>query len=597
MANGRARPPDRRPRQIDVRARRGFELRAGSPPALLPPSPSGGVIDMQDTSTTPSSPVSPAPLPPATPTTPDAARPGDAARDGAAMMATRLDDASGAPRVLATLNDDGSRRWLRPKVSKGRFLTGRRVTAYVLIALFTVLPHLSVHGKPMVLLDIASQRFIIFGKTFLPTDTLLLALLLVGVFLTIFFVTALFGRVWCGWACPQTVYMEFVFRPLERLFEGAPGRRKKGWLAESGFGKVLRPAVSLAVCLYLAHTFLAYFVGVDKLRLWMTQSPLDHPTPFLVMALTTGLMMFDFMYFREQTCIVACPYGRLQGTLLDRQSLVIGYDRARGEPRGKAKRKATVSLPVLEFSGVGGGVGGVKGGADQGTGDCVDCELCVTTCPTGIDIRNGLQMECIGCAQCIDACDAVMDKINRPRGLIRYSSQARLAGETARTVRARTVIYPALLTVIGVAFVLVLLSQAPANVTVLRGLGRPYTLLPDGSVENNIRIKVLNRTEQPVTYTFSASDAHGVASLRSDENPATVKPGESRTFSAIVVAPAGAFSGGTLSTTVNITDGAGFTRDVRYTLQGPMTTGRAPVHAGDGNNGSGPSHPNGPGNS
>lgn len=522
--------------------------------------------------------------PTTTPPGPDARRADAPGADAAAMM-TRLDDASGAPRVLATLNDDGSRRWLRPRVSKGRYLTGRRLVAYALIAIFTILPHLSVHGKPLVLLDIASQRFIIFGKTFLPTDTLLLALLLVGVFLTIFFVTALFGRVWCGWTCPQTVYMEFVFRPLERLFEGAPGRRQKGWLARSGFGKVLQPAVSLVVCLYLAHTFLAYFVGVDKLRLWVTQSPLEHPTPFLVMALTTGLMMFDFMYFREQTCILACPYGRLQGTLLDRQSMVIGYDRARGEPRGKVRRKTSVSLPVLAAD------------ATPATGDCVDCEMCVTTCPTGIDIRNGLQMECIGCAQCIDACDAVMDKINRPRGLIRYSSQARLSGEPARMLRARTVIYPALLTVIAAAFVLVLLRQAPANITVLRGLGRPYTVMSDGSVENNIRIKVLNRTDAPVAYTFSASAAGGVASLRAEDNPATVPPGESRTVSAILVAPADAFSGGTLGATVRITDGAGFTRDVRYTLQGPMTTGTPRDRSGDAakhEGGQGPSHPAAP---
>jgi cytochrome c oxidase accessory protein FixG len=222
--------------------------------------------------------------------------------------------------------------------------------------------------------------------------------------------------------------------------------------------------------------------------------------------------------------------------------------------------------------------------------------MCVTTCPTGIDIRDGLQMECIGCAQCIDACDAVMEKLKRPRGLIRYSSQARLSGEAPHMLRPRTAIYPALLTVIAVAFVLVLLNQSPTNVTVLRGLGRPYTLLPDGSVENNIRIKIFNRTDKPVAYTFSASDERGVTSLNAEENPATVKPGESKTVPAIVVAPASAFTDGTITTKVHITDGGEFKRDVRYTLQGPMTAGTAPAapapdhHDHDDKNGHEPLH-------
>jgi cytochrome c oxidase accessory protein FixG len=520
---------------------------------------------------------------PTIPTPPSPPSTAGRADDPFATTSVSPDEAPGAPRVLATLNDDGSRRWIRPKVSKGRFLTGRRVVAYVLIAIFTLIPYLRLHDKPLVLLDLTTRRFIIFGKTFLPTDTLLLALLLVGIFLGIFFITALFGRVWCGWACPQTVYMEFVFRPLERLFEGAPGRTSKSWIARSGFGKILRPLVYLGVSMYLAHTFLAYFVGVDKLAVWVTQSPLQHPTPFMVMAVVTGLMMFDFLYFREQMCIVACPYGRLQSALLDRQSLIVGYDRARGEPRGKvAKGKAAaekaeaarqaaargdIQLPVISSY-------------ETRTGDCVDCGLCVTTCPTGIDIRNGLQMECIGCAQCIDACDAVMTKLNRPRGLIRYSSQARLSGEKPHMLRVRTLIYPALLTVIAAAFIFLLLTQAPANVTVLRGLGRPYTELPDGSVENSIRVKIFNRTDQTVNYKLSATDERGLTRLVAEETPASVSPGESKTFSAIILAPGSAFSEGAFKTVVHVSAegvAGGFKRDVKYTLQGPMS----PHHADD----------------
>lgn len=469
-----------------------------------------------------------------------------------------------APATLPTLNDDGSRRWIRPRVSKGRFLSARRIVAYVLIGIFAIIPYLRMNGKPLVLLDLTSRRFTLFGATFLPTDTLLLALLVVGVFLGIFLLTALFGRVWCGWACPQTVYMEFVFRPIERLCEGPPGRVAKSRFVTSGAGRIVKPFLYFLVSCFLAHTFLAYFVGVEKLRVWVTQSPLEHPTPFLVMVTVTALMLFDFGYFREQTCLVACPYGRFQSALLDQQSLIIGYDRARGEPRGKrGKPRASrdVALPVLEES------------TSARSGDCVDCNLCVATCPTGIDIRNGLQMECIGCAQCIDACDAVMAKLGRPTGLIRYSSGARLAGERPRLLRGRTVVYPLLLMVVATGFVLALLGQQPADVTVLRGLGRVYTQLEDGAIENNVRIKIINRTDEAREYTLSATDPAGYSTLRTDENPVRIGAGESRTIPVMLVAPPAAFSTGILETAVRVEDRHGFVKEQKYRMQGPIPRG------------------------
>lgn len=455
-----------------------------------------------------------------------------------------------------------------PKPSPGRFLRARRAVAYLLILVFAAIPYIRVQDRPLVLLDVAARRFTLFGHTFLPTDTVLLALLLVGIFLGVFFLTAIFGRVWCGWACPQTVYMEFVFRPIERLFEGAPWRSRKGRTAGTGLGKALKYAAYLLVSLFLAHTFLAYFVGVERLAEWVQRSPVQHPSSFLIVAAVTGAMMFDFSYFREQTCIVACPYGRFQSVMLDRNSLVISYDRGRGEPRGKARRTSAPapngtdrSLPVL---------GNGTPAAAARVGDCVDCRLCVTTCPTGIDIRDGLQMECIHCAQCIDACDAVMAKLNRPKGLIRYSSQAAILGAKTRIVRPRVFIYAAVLLVIGTTLGVLLATQAPANVLVLRGLGAPFTLASETEVSNQIRLKIVNRSDATESFEVSATGAPGMR-IALDEIPIVVAPGESRTVPLRVIAPALAFQQGKLEATIRVTSGADFDRTVSYRLIGPGT--------------------------
>ena len=415
--------------------------------------------------------------------------------------------------VLSTLEHDGSRRWLYPKLATGQLWKLRKVTAWVLIAIFTLIPHLRFAGKPLILLDIPHRRFTILGFTFLPTDTLLLALAMVSGFVTIFLVTALVGRVWCGWACPQTVYMEFLFRPIDRWFEGTAGKGGKPKQPLSGWRYWGRFFVYLVLCMFLTHTFLAYFVGTDALAQWIRQSPFEHPIPFLVMAVTTGLMMFDFLFFREQLCLIACPYGRFQSVMLDRRSLIVAYDKNRGEPRTKGKR----SLPVV-----------------QPTGDCVDCGKCVQVCPTGIDIRNGLQMECINCTQCIDVCNEVMDKVGSPRGLIRYSSQEQLESKTRKILRPRLIIYPTVLLITLSLFALVFSSKHAFDVTLLRNFGSTFVVSKDGKIENPMRLKLVNRTEKETEFSVQLLGVEDAEVSFLEEGKLILGPEETKTFPFII---------------------------------------------------------------
>lgn len=481
----------------------------------------------------------------------------------AADRAASADDAA-ARSVLSTLNPDGTRRWLCPKPSHGKFWNRRRALAYVLIALYAALPWIPINGHPAVLLDLATRRFHIFGATFLPTDTLLLALLLVGIFVSVFLFTAVLGRVWCGWACPQTVYMEFLYRPIERFFEGTPGRAKKGILQTTALGSILKYAAFLVISAHLANTFLAYFVGVDNMMHWTLQSPLQHVTPFLVFAVVTALMMFDFAFFREQTCIVACPYGRMQSALLDKGSLIVSYDRARGEPRGRKSKAAhsTPSDPAAQLA--------------AKPGDCVDCGLCVATCPTGIDIRNGLQMECIHCTQCIDACDAVMTKLSRPTGLIRYASQNTLRGEPNSFLRPRVLIYPAILAIVAAAFIAVLVNKAPVEFRLLRARGTSFVALDDGRIANNLSFKFTNRRDTDATYRVEPVAPAGLAVI-ADENPVALQPGQMKTVLGQLALPPDALRAGpgAVDATVRIV-GDGYQREVHFKMFGPATTGARP---------------------
>jgi cytochrome c oxidase accessory protein FixG len=467
-----------------------------------------------------------------------------------APRATMLD----APEhVLSTLEKDGSRRWLYPSLAIGNHWKRRRIVAYGLIAFFVSLPHLRVGGKPAVLLDIPARNFTILGHVYLPSDTLLLALGMIAVLLSVVLVTTIGGRVWCGWGCPQTVYMEFLFRPIDRFFEGTVGRGGKPQRSYTVAMKLLRVMIYVIASMLLAHTFLAYFVGVERLSMWIRSSPSQHPVAFLVMFGTTAAMLFDFLIFREQLCLIACPYGRFQSVMLDRLSRIIGYDYRRGEPRGKKTH-----APAAQ---------------DAVTGDCIDCRRCVVVCPTGIDIRDGLQMECINCTQCIDACNEVMRKIGRPEGLIRYTSQAELEGNGGGMLRARTVLYPILLLAVGAAFVAVLSTKHSFDARILRAGGSPFTRSVSGEVQNALRIRLVNRSLQPQSYTITGPLPVGGVVQVVDPTGLQLQPGQTSLVPLLITVPSRLVTGqGSVEASLVIEDQTGKKKTIRYQVLGPKRT-------------------------
>jgi cytochrome c oxidase accessory protein FixG len=464
-------------------------------------------------------------------------------------------------RVLSTLNADGTRNWIRPRLAKGRFLTARQIVGYGLIALFVFLPRIRIGGRPAFLIDLISREVSIFGALFRPSDGFLLMFFGLAVVMTVFFVTAMYGRVWCGWGCPQTVYLEHVFRPIERWIEGGPaGSRKLDAAGGLSGRRVLKWVVFVGLSFALSNVFLAYFVGTDRLEQWVFTSPLEHLGGFTVVAGVSGLMFFDFAYFREQACIVACPYGRLQAAMLDKQSLIVGYDSKRGEPRGKPGKK---SLPV------------VADDSGKPKGDCVDCGACVAVCPTGIDIRQGLQMECVGCAQCIDACEPVMAKLGKPAGLIRYTSQDELEGKPRKVLRLRTIVYPVLMALMIGLFMAGFGEHSSTEVWVERNQGANFITMPDGKIASQIILKLENKGDISRTYAVALVDAPD-GTLQTPITSWQVGPHKQIVIPLFINVAPETFVHGERKVHLSVKDTVDFTKTVGVTLLGPEGPARGP---------------------
>ncbi len=380
----------------------------------------------------------------------------------------------------SSLRSDGHRQHVHPADVHGRFTRARHVVFTILGVVLVAVPWIRIEGRPALFLDVPARLFFAFGHSFNAQDFWLVFFLLSAVLFTLIVVTTVLGRVWCGWACPQTVFLEGVFRPIERLIEGPRNERIRRNEGPRDFAffwrKALKHTLFIVVALIIGHAFLAYFVSIPSLLEMVQRSPTEHPTAFAWVIIMSGAFYANFAWFREQLCLVICPYGRLQSVLTDDDSLVVGYDTSRGEPRRKGKDR-------------------------EGAGDCVECGRCVAVCPTGIDIRNGLQIDCIGCTECIDACDEIMVKLDRPRGLVRYDSLRGLRGGATRFLRPRVLAYAALGAIGATVAFFALSGRMPYEATLLRMRGAPYVV--DGeTIRNTFQLHVVNKEDHAITLTL-----------------------------------------------------------------------------------------------
>tara|TARA_R110002049_G_scaffold25972_2_gene90782 strand:- start:1572 stop:2996 length:1425 start_codon:yes stop_codon:yes gene_type:complete len=386
---------------------------------------------------------------------------------------------------IGTITEEGKRAWVFPKKPSGKFYEYRKYVSYFLLAFLLFSPFIKINGNQFLMFNILERRFNIFGFPFWPQDFHLFVIsILIGVvFITLF--TVAFGRVFCGWICPQTIFMEMVFRRIEYWIEGDRGKQirlsKQPWNAEKIRKKGLKSIIFLIISFVIANVFLAYLIGSDKLIRYITDGPLNHVSTLVPLTIFTAVFYFIFAWFREQVCIIACPYGRLQGVLLDTKSIVVAYDHKRGEAEnGRKKFRKNEDREAL------------------GHGDCIDCFQCVNVCPTGIDIRNGTQLECVNCTACIDECDHIMESINLPKGLIRYASEDNIEKKAPFKITARIKGYIAVLAILIGLLTGMLFLRNDVEANVLRLPGQLYEHKENNIISNVFTYKLINKTSSDI---------------------------------------------------------------------------------------------------
>lgn len=423
---------------------------------------------------------------------------------------------------IATVDDKGKRIWVYPKKVAGKFASARTYVSYVLLAFLFAGPFIKIHGEPMLLFNVLERRFILFGLHFAPQDFYLFVLAMLTFMVFVILFTVVYGRIFCGWICPQTIFMEGVFRKIEYLIEGdAPAQRRLNngpWTTEKIFKKGLKQSIFFGIAVLISNTFLSYLIGFDAVYQIITEPISMHLGGFIGMLVFSFAFYFVFSYLREQVCVTICPYGRLQGVLLDRSSIVIHYDFLRGEPRGKVRKAkeqptaiirdlikdSAANVEVVQPEALAVGANPLEQ-TQKSLGDCIDCKMCIAVCPTGIDIRNGTQLECINCTACIDACDEVMDKVKRPRGLIRYDSYNGISAGKRRLFTPRVIAYTAVLAVLIVVNILLLSGRTDVEALILRTPGMLFQKVDETHLSNLYNYQIINKTTEEFPIQFKTN--------------------------------------------------------------------------------------------
>lgn len=442
-------------------------------------------------------------------------------------------DADSFRDSLSSIDAKGKRKWIYPKMPKGWFYDKRKIVSYFLIAFLFAGPFIKIGDEPLLMINILARKFVILGQPFWPQDFVYFGLGMIAFIVFIILFTVIYGRLFCGWVCPQTIFMEMVFRRIEYWIEGSDSQQKKlnqaPWTKDKIIKKTSKHLIFFAISFLIGNTFLAYIIGIDELKLLVTAPLSENLGSFAAMVIFSFMFYFVFSYMREQVCVAVCPYGRLQGVLLDKNSIAVMYDFERGEPRGRIKKErkkaksnpiapqgVKIDNPLLDIQNMVNAATQdttVEVSAEPVLGDCVDCGLCVKVCPTGIDIRNGTQLECVNCTACIDACDEVMVKVDRPTGLIRYASYNMIAEKKAFEFTPRMKAYTVVLTLLMGVLFMSLSLRSDMEVTILRAPGMLYQEVDANTVSNLYTFQIVNKTNKDLPIELKVKEDLGTIKL------------------------------------------------------------------------------------